>query len=82
MFYFFRKDLRTLRAKVRYVDEDITNFKISKMTRKELVEKLVRHQVGQEAVDDYLKCCKEWDEMRAYVEYGVLPDEETKHQPA
>ena len=74
LFYFHRKDLRTLRAKVRYVDEDITNFKISKMGRKELVQKLVEHELGDDAVKNYLTQCKEWDEMKSFTEYGVLPN--------
>lgn len=82
LFYFHLKDLRTLRAKVRYVDEDITNFQISKMTRKELVQKLVQHEVGQEALDNYLELCKEWDEAKAFVEYGVSPNKKAKQQIA
>jgi hypothetical protein len=71
MFYFSRKDLRTLRAKVRYVDEDISNSIILKMSRKELVRKLVEHEVGQETLDNYQETCKVWDEIKAFVEYGV-----------
>ena len=74
MFYFSRKDLRALRAKVRYVDEDISNFLILKMTRKELVQKLVQHEVGQESFDGYNEQCRVWDEAKAFVEYGVTPN--------
>jgi hypothetical protein len=73
LFYFSRKDLRALRSKVRYVDEDISNSLILKMTRKELVQKLVEHEVGQEVFDNYQENCKVWGEMKAFVEYGVTP---------
>ncbi len=72
LFYFHRKDIRTLRSKVRYVDEDITNFKISKMTRNELVQKLVEYENGHTVVKKYLSQCIQWDKMHAFVGYRSL----------
>lgn len=71
LFYFSRKDLRTLRTKVRYIDEDISNAIILKMTKRELVHKIVLCEIGQEAFDNYNEQCKSWDGSRAFVEYGI-----------
>lgn len=78
MLYFHLKDLRSLRAKVRYVDEEITNARINKMKRKELVKCLVEHELGKENVESYLKQCEEWDQMKAFVEFGVTPPKSNK----
>jgi hypothetical protein len=72
LFYFIRKDLRTLRSKVRYVDEDTTNAAISKMTRRELTEKLVINELGELNVKRYLHQCLQWDKDYAFVGYRLL----------
>jgi len=78
LLYFYGKDLRTLRSKVRYIDEDITNFRISKLSRREMVKMLVEHELSKEDVQKYISQCHEWDQMKAFVEYGVLPDHSAK----
>jgi len=72
LMYFHGKDLRTLRSKVRYVDEDITNAAISKMTRHELTEKLVINELGELTVKRYLHQCKQWDKDHAFVGYRLV----------
>ena len=69
LFYFTRKDLRTLRNKVRNVDEDITNGAINKMQRRELVEKLVGHENGFLALKRYQAQVRKWDKDHAFVGY-------------
>ena len=68
-FYYTQKDLRTLRSKVRYADEEITSAGINKLTRKELVEKCVIAQLGELAVKRYLHQCKQWEKDHAFVGY-------------
>lgn len=72
LFYFHRKELRTLRSKCRYIDEDLTNGTISKMTRHQLVEKLVGFENGEGALKRYLTQVKQWDKMFAFVGYRTL----------
>ena len=71
LFYYSGKDLRTLRSKVRYADEEITNAGINKLTRKELVIKCVIAQLGELAVKRYFHQCLQWDKDHAFV--GYLP---------
>ena len=69
LFYFTRKDLRTLRNKIRNIDEDLTNAAISKMNRRECVEKLVGHENGFKALERYQAQVKQWDSCHAFVGY-------------
>jgi len=36
---------------------------------------LVEAELSKEVVQKYISQCHEWDKMKAFVEYGVLPDE-------
>ena len=72
LMYFTRKDLRTLRNKMRNADEDITNGAINKMQRREIVEKLVGHENGFQALQRYMSQVKKWEADQAFVGYEAI----------
>jgi len=71
LFYYHQQDLKHLRARYRNVDVDLPGGLLNSMNRKSLARGMVTSEFGEKAVDAYLEQVKEWDEMRAFVEYGV-----------
>ena len=73
LFYYTQTDLKELRSRYRRTNEDVPTTLIIKAPRKFLIEKLIEHEFDEDEVQEYRRRCKEWDEMRAFVEYGVEP---------
>lgn len=73
LFYYNMQDLKHLRARYRNVDVDIPGGLLNQMKRERLARGMVEHELGTKVVDAYFEQVKEWDQMRAFVEYGVPP---------
>ena len=73
MFNMSLHDLRDLRARVRRLNVELPWGMLNTMNRQGCVRLLAVGQFGAQRVDAYEQQCREWDEDRAFVEYGVVP---------
>ena len=67
-FDLYLTDMDTLRNKYGRVQIDIPKTLIGRMKRPQLVNALLADEFSAEAVMDYISQCKEWDEMKSFVE--------------
>lgn len=73
-------DLRDLRARVRRLNQDIPMGLVNTMNRRACVRMLLANEFGTKLLDKYEQQCKEWDECRAFSEFGVNPKRNKKRK--
>lgn len=67
-FHLYTKDMDTLRNRYTRASVDIGRTLINRLKRTQLVNAILADQFGADAVMDYISQCREWDEMKDFVE--------------